>query len=394
MSGAFGLANLTHPSGLVSLTFGTSTLQDVRIQTHHLDALRIIAACAVVILHYSDYVKSQAAGRFINEHTQHFNLFVDLFFVISGFVIASQYMGKVDGIRSVNRFLWRRLARIYPLHLATLAFYLAVAAAIHGNLANGGNSARYPLSDLPAQLLLLHALIGERLTFNFPSWSLSAEMFCYMIFPLIVLIAVRRRNLLLPLVAILMALNSLFASATGAGPWASWINHGGVFRAFPAFILGIVCNLYRERLSQWRIPPATMTIALTGFTLLGWSVSETVALGCIYIIAVIAIHCDCAERHTLMTRLNIARGSPFTYSCYMLHIPVATIVITLGGRFISGDPERELLLLPVAIVVLAAASIISYRYFETPARDALNEAFDRWEASRTIPNMTPERESR
>jgi peptidoglycan/LPS O-acetylase OafA/YrhL len=40
-------------------------LHDVRIKTPHLDALRIIAACAVVILHYSDYVKNQAVGRFI-----------------------------------------------------------------------------------------------------------------------------------------------------------------------------------------------------------------------------------------------------------------------------------------------------------------------------------------
>lgn len=369
-------------------------MQNVRIKTHHLDALRIIAACAVVILHYSDYVKSQAAGRFVYEHAQHFNLFVDLFFVISGFVIASQYMGSVDGTRSVSRFLWRRLARIYPLHLATLAFYLVVAAAIHGNLANTGNSARYPLSDVPAQLLLLHALIGERLTFNFPSWSLSAEMFCYAIFPLLALIATRRRNLLLPLIAILIALNALFASATGTGPWASWINHGGVFRAFPAFILGVACCLHRKRIARWRIPPATLTIALIGFTLLGWSISETMALGCIYIIAVVAIHCDCAGHHTLMIRLNIARGSPFTYSCYMLHIPVATVVITLGGRLISGSPDMELALLPVAIAVLAATSVISYRYFETPARNALNEAFDRWETGRAVSNMAPEREPR
>ncbi len=393
MSDALGRASPT-PSEPNYLLHGSSTLQDIRIKTDHLDALRIIAAGAVVILHYSDYVKNQAAGRFIYEHTQHFNLFVDLFFVISGFVIASQYMDKVDSIRSVSRFLWRRLARIYPLHLATLAFYLIVAAAIHGNLANAGNSARYPLSDLPAQLLLLHALIGERLTFNFPSWSLSAETFCYVIFPLLALITARRRNLLLPLIAILIALNALFASATGTGPWASWINHGGVFRAFPAFILGVACSLYRDRITQWRIPPVALTIALAVFTLLGWSVPEAMALGCIYLIAVVAINCDCAGRHTLMTRLNIARGSPFTYSCYMLHIPVATIVITLGGRLVSGSPHWELALLPVAIAVLTAASIISYRYFETPARNALNEAFDRWEAGRAISNMTPKRETR
>ena len=84
---------------------------------------------------------------------------------------------------STGRFLWRRIARIYPLHLATLAFYVVIALALHSGLARTDNPARYPLSDLPAQLLLLHAVDGERLTFNFPSWSLSAEMFCYLLFP-------------------------------------------------------------------------------------------------------------------------------------------------------------------------------------------------------------------
>jgi peptidoglycan/LPS O-acetylase OafA/YrhL len=79
----------------------------------------------------------------------------------------------------------------------------------------------------------------------------------------------------------------------------------------------------------------------------------------------------------------------------MLHIPVATVVITFGARLIPGIPGHHLALLPVAILILAAASVISYRYFETPSRDALNEAFNRWEAGRAIvPAMTPGKESR
>jgi peptidoglycan/LPS O-acetylase OafA/YrhL len=219
-------------------------------------------------------------------------------------------------------------------------------------------------------------------------------MFCYVIFPLLAMMVAHRRNLLLPLLVVLIASNSLFAVATGTGPWASWINHGGVFRAFPAFILGAACSVYRDQITRWSIPPAVLTITLAGFTLLGWSISETMALGWIYVIAVIAIHCDCAGRQTLLTRLDIARGSPFTYSCYMLHIPVATIVITLGSRLTSGIPGLVPALLLIAIAVLAAASILSYRYFETPARNALNEAFDRWSASRTAAAMSPEGESR
>ena len=70
----------------------TLPLQQATSTTRHLDGLRIIAACAVVVLHYSDYLKDRPAGRFMVDHTWHFNLFVDLFFVVSGFVIARQYL--------------------------------------------------------------------------------------------------------------------------------------------------------------------------------------------------------------------------------------------------------------------------------------------------------------
>lgn len=192
-------------------------MQDAKIATRHLDGLRIIAAGAVVVLHYSDYVKAHAAGRFVLGHTLHFNLFVDLFFVISGFVIASQYLGKVDNFASIGRFIWRRLARIYPLHLATLSFYLVLAVAIHSGLGQTENPSRYPWSDIPAQLLLLHAVDGQRLTFNFPSWSLSAEMVCYAIFPIVALVATRRRELVLAVVVLLVLATAFMLLRPGPG---------------------------------------------------------------------------------------------------------------------------------------------------------------------------------
>ena len=208
--------------------------------------MRIIAAGAVVILHYSDYFKDDAIGRFMVAHTWHFNLFVDLFFVVSGFVIARQYFGRVSDAASIGRFLWRRLARIYPLHLATLAFYLALAGALHFGAVRTDNPARYPLSDLPAQFLLLHAFVGECLTFNFPSWSLSAEMFCYVLFPAVALITPRRKALIVPL-SCCRAGQLPLGMDTETTPWADWINQGGAFRALPGFNLGVACYLFRTR---------------------------------------------------------------------------------------------------------------------------------------------------
>jgi peptidoglycan/LPS O-acetylase OafA/YrhL len=101
------------------------------------------------------------------------------------------------------------------------------------------------------------------------------------------------------------------------------------------------------------------------------------ALLAVYAIAMLAVQADCAGRETLLSRLRFDRWSPLTYSCYMLHIPVATVVITFGSRLLSLSPQERPTLAPVAIVVLAFASVISLRGFETPLRRYLTEAYDR-----------------
>jgi peptidoglycan/LPS O-acetylase OafA/YrhL len=101
------------------------------------------------------------------------------------------------------------------------------------------------------------------------------------------------------------------------------------------------------------------------------------ALIAIYAIAMLAVQADCAGSETLLSRLRFDRWSPLTYSCYMLHIPVATVIITFGSRLLSLSPHERLILAPVAIIVLAFASIVSLRAFETPLRRYLTEAYDR-----------------
>jgi peptidoglycan/LPS O-acetylase OafA/YrhL len=218
----------------------------------------------------------------------------------------------VDDAASVSRFLWRRLARVYPLHLLTLAFYVAIAGALHFGAARTDNPARYPLSDIPAQLLLLHAFIGERLTFNFPSWSLSAEMFCYLLFPTIALLTRRRVEAIIAIVVLAALANSVWAEAAGRMPWADWINLGGAFRALPAFALGMACYRFRERIAGWPAMPGALAASLASFIVLGFFLPTMIGLLAIYAIAMLAIQADCAGRETLLSKLRFDRWSPLT----------------------------------------------------------------------------------
>lgn len=359
----------------------------------HLDALRILASAGIVILHYADYVQDIPFGRFIFLHVRHFNLFVDLFFVISGFVIASQYLGRVSDRGAVGRFLWRRLARIYPLHLVTLGFYVAVALLFTFGHAHVDNPSRYPLSDIPAQVLLLHAIDGQRLTFNFPSWSLSAEMVCYLLFPLMAFVGLRRPRLIVVAAVAAAAVLTLYCVATRVEPWPDWINQGGAWRALPAFLLGVALHLFRDRVA--RMPIGVVLLPAFVLFIVGGGVMPIyAAVALVYVVAIAAVQCDLSGAVTVLSRSGVGRWAHLTYSIYMLHMPVATMVITVGGRWLGANtPAGRFALVAGAMVALVFVSAASYRLFENPVRRRLNDLFDRWrprEAALAV-LATPER---
>lgn len=351
----------------------------------HLDALRILASGGIVLLHYANYAEDTRFGRFVYEHTVHFNLLVDLFFVISGFVIASQYLHRVSKRRAIARFVWRRLARIYPLHLLTLAFYVIIALLLASGHINVDNPARYPLSDVPAQLLLLHAIDAQRLSFNFPSWSLSAEMVCYLLFPLLAFIGLRRRAAIPALAVAIAAALTVYSAVMQVEPWPEWINQGGAVRALPAFLLGVTLYLFRDSLARWPLRKVLLP-ALAVYVFVGGALPVLVGLALVYLVAAAGVQCDVSGARTLLSRSGVGRWAHLTYSIYMLHMPVATVVITLGGRLLGAPtPAMRLILIAAALAVLVVVSMASYRLFENPVRRRLNGAFDRHRASARLP---------
>src|SRR3954447_25021058 len=87
-----------------------------------LDSLRGICATFVVIYHF----ESDAFIRKI-PFIQHGFLFVDFFFVLSGFVIAANYRDKIASEYSILKFFFLRLGRLYPLYVSMLFAFLVLA---------------------------------------------------------------------------------------------------------------------------------------------------------------------------------------------------------------------------------------------------------------------------
>ncbi|KXJ32791.1 MULTISPECIES: acyltransferase [Pseudomonas] len=155
-----------------------------------LDSFRGLLAVAVVLFH--TYV-AQAASE--NPLIANAYLFVEFFFVLSGFVLMHTYENRLRTLDDYRDFAISRSARILPLHLAMLGLYVLLESGrlLAEKLGIGFNDPAFSGATAPEQflpnLLLLQSWLGEAITgsFNYPSWSISIEYYLYLVFGLLVL---------------------------------------------------------------------------------------------------------------------------------------------------------------------------------------------------------------
>lgn len=208
-----------------------------------LTALRFYAALWVVGFSYWGNLAGVGPAPRLVEHGY---LGVELFFVLSGFILAHVYLqGFAERRVRYGQFLWARLARIYPLHLTTLAgmgLMGAVALVM-------GFSMTHPIVDLaslPANLTLTHAWgLAKAAAWNHPSWSISAEWFAYLSFPAFAAAAWplrhRPRLAVAGALVLLFAVHAAYRAMTGEELTTATIAWGAL-RIVPSFAYG--CALY------------------------------------------------------------------------------------------------------------------------------------------------------
>lgn len=153
-----------------------------------LTGVRGIAAIGVLLFHFwPDLSVLFPEAGYLNTFFSQGHVGVDLFFVLSGFIITYVYSSVGHWTAKAKYvFLVKRVSRIYPVHLVAL---LALAAMVAAAEFLGKNvDGEYSLSDFLYNVLMLQAMpISGVGGWNYPSWSVSAEFFGYVaIFPLTV----------------------------------------------------------------------------------------------------------------------------------------------------------------------------------------------------------------
>jgi peptidoglycan/LPS O-acetylase OafA/YrhL len=206
-----------------------------------LDALRFLAAFFMVVYHYSQ--ESPVKLQQLHPLFTRGYLATDFFLIVSGYVLGRIYGERVgaNGISGPAFFL-RRAQRLVPAHLIMIgAFLLLVAAtAVLGVKPQHPEYLQWP--DLPGELFLVQALgVPGGYGWNSPTWTLSALLVCYALFPVIwrAQAKVRRPSVVLAgSVAVLLAADVLSSRLVGRRIY-EFPSEVGVIRALPLFLLGV-----------------------------------------------------------------------------------------------------------------------------------------------------------
>ena len=136
---------------------------------------RFLAASLIVLLHFGAFLKEKNI-YFINAIWEHFNLGVSYFYVLSGFVMYTAYSNKNN--LNLKSFYIKRFSRIYPLHILCLVFIISVNFFYISDY-------NIPKLAIGSHLVLIQSWIPRTvLTLNAPAWSISVEMFFYLLFPI------------------------------------------------------------------------------------------------------------------------------------------------------------------------------------------------------------------
>ncbi len=324
-----------------------------------LTSLRFWAALWVVLFHFLPYAADWGPASSLLGKGY---LGVDFFFVLSGFVLAHVYGAELkEGRYSHPRFLVKRIARIYPMHIATLAFFvvLALAAPIAGLVLD--SAARYDFSKIPSQLLLVHAWIGTGEEFNYPSWSISAEFFAYLCFPLVMLLAGRPR--LMMFAGLAAVFGWYFGAILVTGRQSTWLNDWQIMRIMPEFLLGAglrqFMGIQRLPLLGHRHAVGAATLAVIVSALMDAPDWLMIAL-LIVLLAAAAERARSGATGLLETRASLYLGE-ISYALYMVHVAVGMVWFeltrrVLGPESVAGALGLGLVAGAVVLAILAAAA--------------------------------------
>ncbi|MGC4009821.1 MAG: acyltransferase [Pseudomonas sp.] len=355
--------------------------KDIRALT----GVRGVAASIIVLYHFGD-VHLFDGGRLLYYPIPYGYLPVDLFFMLSGYVIGLTYGDKLTAghLNDFGFFLLKRVARLYPAYLAIAILYVAKIAA---GLSGPDSLTMFSSYDVIGNLLMLTGWGLHVRPLMGVSWAASAEMGSYLLAPLLLLLTVKRNKLVCGLVALaaLVGVYAVSASGYGAsGPLdvVSGDSFYPLLRAVAGFTLGLAIFRYAGMLDPFSVmaQDVTLLIVLAAIIIAAVAGAGDLTLYVLFVPLVAVLSRDGRLAQMMFGNALVYRLGIISYSVYLLH-PLFVSFAVSGWREFGRTGTAYVIASIACFAGIWLLSEMSYRLVEMPGRKAVVDFVSRFRRS-------------
>ena len=329
-----------------------------------LESIRGISALIVLLFHLKEATSSIIIQNFLVLNGA---LFVDFFFVLSGFVIAYNYSTKINTTLDLLKFKLKRILRLYPLHILMLIIFTLLEVAkyfVSKKIGVFPTTEPFSINNVYTfihNLTLTNGFLPLN-SFNVPSWSISVEFYAYFLFSLIVLLIKNQKICFLIFVSI--SLFSFLYTINSGGGLRSMENEDGFVRCCFSFFLGTVVFNSRDYI-KFNSKHTNFLILIFLILLVISFLIKNNFIGVLLFSMILLV--SVSEQNNIFVKILSIKpllylGS-ISYGIYMFHFFVIWIQIQFT-KFILNTSSDGILIVITTIVFTILLSHLSKNYLE------------------------------
>ncbi|CAN7307793.1 acyltransferase [Cupriavidus necator] len=317
------------------------------------------------------------------------HLFVELFFVLSGYVICKAYANRLGTPGEFRAFVERRVARLVPLLLfSTIAFVLMVNALVlvrrlavaagHGQFITGTDALAFKiptLYEIAGTVTLTHSLgFFDRMILNYASWSISTEFYTYLLFALLCL-ALRgtARYVAFGIVAIGGVAASLYGAVVthdclNAGKCLNMTYDFGLARCFAAFFVGATLSHLTTYTTRYALQAQWLGFvgAAVSFALIPSVPAAAFFTPAAFVLLIYGLSIDRGPVASIFKTALAQRLGLLSYSIYLMHPVIQEIFSPIAARATSLPVQVAVVAVYLAVIYVVAS--LTYKFVEVPGK--------------------------